>query len=493
MAVAASLLLAVAVGSFIYSERNPKKTETGQLQTIAVLPFKPLSPGANDDFLRIGMADALIMKLGGMRQIVVRPTSAVLKYTDSNENSESIGRALFVDAVLEGYIQRDGERIRATARLVRVHDGAQLWAGRFDDSFTNFFALQDSISAQVAHSLSPALISDEKQALAKRYTQNTEAYLEYLKGRYFWNKRTATDAEKAIKHVEQAIALDPNYALAYSGLADCYAIRTATPPKIAIPKAMAAAMKAVELDDGLAEGHVSLGTVKELYEWDKAGAEAEYKRALELNPNYALAYGFYSMYLTSMGRFDEGAAAAKRSQEIDPLSPSLYIYAGWNFYNARQYDRSIEEAQKAIDLDPNVSMAYNIMVRAFAEKKMFKQAIEMGQRAEALSRQKRLVSKEYPISLASLGYAYAVSGQVDEARQKLNDLKELSAEAYVSPKHFAVIHAGLGEKDQALEYLEKTYQERDEMQRFIKVSPIFDNLHSDPRFIELLSRVGLPK
>jgi DNA-binding winged helix-turn-helix (wHTH) protein/TolB-like protein len=494
MAVAASLLIVLAVGSFIYFQRTPKKTAAVQLRTIAVLPFKPLSTGADDEYFRTGMADALIIKLGGLRQIVVRPTSAVLRYTDSNQDSQAIGRALGVDAVLEGYIQRDGERIRATARLVSVRDGAQLWAGRFDDAFTNVFAVQDSISAQVAHSLSPTLMNEEKQALAKRYTENTEAYLEYLKGRYFWNKRTAADAEKAIKHFEQAIALDPHYALAYSGLADSYAIRTAVPPRIAIPKAIAAALRAVELDDGLAEGHVSLGTIKELYEWDRTGAESEYKRAVELNPNYALAHGFYSMYLTSMGRFDEGAAEAKRAKEIDPLSPSMCIYAAWNFYHTRQYDRSIEEAQKAIDLDPNVSMAYNVMVRAFAEKKMFKQAIEVGQQARVTSQQKGLLmSKEHPLSLASLGYAYGVAGQTSEARQILDELKDLSTKGYISPNHLAVVHAGLGEKDQALEYLEKTYQERDEMQRFIRVSPIFDNLHSDPRFIDLLRRVGLPQ
>jgi DNA-binding winged helix-turn-helix (wHTH) protein/TolB-like protein/tetratricopeptide (TPR) repeat protein len=494
LALAASLLLVLAVGSFIYLQRNPKQTAAVQLRTIAVLPFKPLSPGADDEYFRTGMADALIIKLGGLRQIVVRPTSAVLRYTDSKEDSQAIGRALGVDAVLEGYIQRDGERIRATARLISVPDGGQLWAGRFDDSFTNVFAVQDSISAQVAHSLFPTLINDEKQALAKRYTDNTQAYLEYLKGRYFWNKRTAADAEKAIKHFEQAIALDPNYALAYSGLADCYAIRTGIPPAIAIPKAMSAALRAVELDDGIAEGHVSLGTIKELYEWDRSGAEREYKRAIELNPNYALAHGLYSLYLTSMGRFDESAAEAKRAQEIDPLSPSMYIYAGWNFYNARQYDRSIEEAQKALGLDPNVSMAYNIIVRASAEKKMFEDAIAAGQRAKELSAEKgSLMSKEYPLSLASLGYAYAVSGQPYEARQILAELRDLSSKGYISPNHFAVVHAGLGEKDQALEYLEKTYQERDEMQRFIKVSPIFDNLHSDARFIDLLRRVGWPQ
>jgi DNA-binding winged helix-turn-helix (wHTH) protein/TolB-like protein len=496
IAIAAGLL-AVSIGSIFYLRSvggaHPG-VATMPVRSIAVLPLKQMGPAAGDEYLGVGLADALITRLGAMRNVAVRPTSSILKYGNSELDPLVAGRALGVDAVLDGRIQRDGNRLRITLQLVSVTNGAHLWSGKFDDTFTNIFALQDSISDQVAHSLSANLINDEKQALGKRYTENTEAYLEYLKGRYFWNKRTAADAEKAIKHFEQAIALDPNYALAYSGLADCYAIRTAIPPGIAIPKAMAAALRAVELDDGLAEAHVSLGTIKELYEWDRAGAESEYRRAVELNPNYALAHGLYSMYLTSMGRFDEGAAEAKRAREIDPLSPTIYIYAAWNFYHARQYDQSIEVAQKAIDLDPNASMAYNVMARAFAEKKMFKQAIEMGQQASVISEQKGpMMSKEHPLSLASLGYAYAVSGQPNAARQILDELKDLSTKGYVSPNHFAVVHAGLGENDQALEYLEKTYQERDEMQRFIKVSPIFDNLHSDQRFIDMLRRVGLPQ
>jgi DNA-binding winged helix-turn-helix (wHTH) protein/TolB-like protein len=490
-------LLAVSIGSVFYLRaggRTHAAPAAAPVHSIAVLPLKQMGPAAGDEYLGVGLADALITRLGVMRNVAVRPTSSVLKYGNSEMDPLAAGRALGVDAVLDGRIQRDGNRLRITLQLVSVANGSPLWSGKFDDTFTNIFALQDSISDQVAHSLSANLINEEKRPLAKRYTENTEAYLEYLKGRYFWNKRTAADAGKAIEHFEQAIALDPNYALAYSGLADCYAIRTGIPPTIAIPKAMSAASRAVELDDGLAEAHVSLGTIKELYEWDRDGAESEYKRAIELNNNYALAHGLYSMYLTSMGRFDEGAAEAKRAWEIDPLSPTLYIYAAWNFYNARQYDQSIEVAQKAVDLDPHASMAFNVMARAFAEKKLFKQAIEMGQQAKVTSEQKGLtMSKEHPLSLASLGYAYAVSGQPYEARKILDELKDLSTKGYISPNHFAVIHAGLKEKDQALEFLEKTYQERDEMQRFIKVSPIFDNLHSDARFIDLLRRVGLPQ
>ncbi|MGH9907408.1 MAG: tetratricopeptide repeat protein, partial [Pyrinomonadaceae bacterium] len=212
---------------------------------------------------------------------------------------------------------------------------------------------------------------------------------------------------------------------------------------------------------------------------------------IELNPNYALGHGLYSMYLTSMGRFDEGAIEAKRAQEIDPISPNFHIYAGWNFYHARQYDKSIEAANRVIELDPNVSMAHNILARSYAEKKMYQDAVSAGQRAATLSERKGQLSKEHPLSLASLGYAYAVYGKASEARQIIEELKDLSSRSYISPNHFAVIYAGLGENDKALEYLAKTFEERDEMQRFVKVSPIFDSLRSDPRFVDLMRRVGL--
>ncbi len=493
MIVVLLVLSFAGVLTYLWLSQNTKPPATSaEVKSMAVLPFKTLGGEASDEYLGLGLADALITQLSRTQQITVRPTSAVRKYVAVDQDAVAVGQALGVEAVLEGSVQRAGERIRVTVSLLRASDGVSLWVAKFDEKFTDIFTVQDAISNQVAKALLIDLTSGERQLLTKRYTENTEAYLEYLKGRYFWSKRTANDAEKAIQHFEQAIALDPNYALAYSGLADSYAIRTALPPRVAIPRAMAAALKALELDAELAEGHVSLATIKELYEWDKAGAEREYKRAIELNPNYTLAHGLYSMYLTSMGRFDEGAAEAKRAEELDPLSPNMYIYAGWNFYNSRQYDRSIEEAQKAIHLDPNVSMAYNILVRAYAAKKMYTDAISLGQTLRSSSEQKELMlSKERPLSLASLGYAYAVSGKTQEAHQILEELKELSAKTYVSPNHLAVIYAGLGDKERVLEYLEKTFEERDEMQRFVKVSPIFDSLHLDPRFLELLRRVGL--
>jgi TolB-like protein/DNA-binding winged helix-turn-helix (wHTH) protein/Tfp pilus assembly protein PilF len=487
------MVLLIAGGVIAYRNfPRPDRIGPGAITSVAVLPLKNLTGSANDEYLADGLTEGLISSLSKIQGLKVISRGSVFAFKGKEIHPHEVGRRLGVMSVIEGGILKSNGSARVSLRLVNTKDGRVLWshesAGR---SASDFFEIEDDLARRAAVALRPEIAAKQANRDARQYPKNPEAYLEYLKGRYFWNKRTAADAERAIQHFEQAIALDPSYAQAYSGLADCYAIRTALPPRVAIPKAMAAAMKAVELDNELAESHVSLATIKELYDWDRKGAESEYRRAIELNSNYALAHGLYSMYLTSMGRFDEGAAEASRAQEIDPLSPNMHIYLGWNFFNARQYDRSIEEAQKAIDLDPNVTMAYNLMARAYAQKKMYKEAIEVGERATRISDQgTSMMSKEHPFSLASLGYAYAVSGQLNEAHRIIQELKELSTKSYVSANHLAVIYAGLGEKERVIEYLEKTFEERDEMQRFVKVSPIFDGIHADRRFGDLLVRVG---
>jgi TolB-like protein len=266
------------------------------VNSIAVLPFKPLGTEGSDEVLGLGMADALITKLSNLRKIVVRPTSAVLKYTGPGHDPLAVGRELSVDSVLDGKIQKLGDRVRVTVQLVRVRDGLPLWAEKFDEQFTSIFAVEDSISEQVTKALVLKLTGEEKKQLSKHYTESPEAYQLYLKGRYFWNKRAAEDLEKSIKFFEQAIGKDPNYALAYAGLADAYSVlaNTPLPQRDAMSKAKAAAMKALELDDTLAEAHTSLALVKMSYDWDWPGAEREFKRALELNPNYATAHHWYA-------------------------------------------------------------------------------------------------------------------------------------------------------------------------------------------------------
>jgi TolB-like protein/DNA-binding winged helix-turn-helix (wHTH) protein len=490
LVVVLGVVLLIAGTVILYrNSTRPSSVAPGTIRSVAVLPLKNLTGVAADEYLADGLTEGLIGTLSKLDGLKVISRGSVFAFKGKEIHPREIARQLGVMSVIEGGILKSNGSARVSLRLVNTADGRVLWSHESAArSATDLFEIEDDLGRRVAVALRPELTAKQTNRAAKK---NPEAYLEYLKGRYFWNKRTAVDSERAIQHFEQAIALEPTYAQAYAGLADCYTIRTGLPPKAAIPRAIAAALKAVELDDEVAEGHVSLATIKELYEWDRKAAESEYKRAIELNPNYALAHGLYSMYLTSLGRFDEGASEATRAQEIDPLSPNMHIYAGWNFFNARQYDRSIEEAQRAIGLNPNVSMAYNIIARAYAQKKMYKEAIEVAEQARTISNQPTsMMSKEHPLSLASLGYAYAVSGRLDEARQIIEELKELSTKSYISPNHLAVIYAGLGEKDRVLEYLEKTFEERDEMQRFVKVSPIFDGIHSDPRFGDLLVRVA---
>jgi len=463
--------------------RAPRRPAgTLSVKSIAVLPFKDFGAVGDEERLGPGLADVLITRLSVLKGVSVRPTSAVLKF--DGQDSVAAVRRLEVDAVLEGSIHRHDSRVRVTARLVAVNDRAMLWGAQFDEQPKDLFAIQDALSGQVAQALVSDLSDVEARMIAKRPTESIEAYQHYMKGRYFWNKRTTADAEKAIAHFEQAIARDPNYALAYSGLADCYALRTALPPGEAMPKAKAAALKALELDDTLAEAHASLALVKELYGFDYPGAEREFKRAIELNPSYALAHGWYAMHLTKSGRFDEGAEAARRAQELDPTSPSLHIYAAWNFYHSRQFDRSIEEVRRAVELDPNARTAYYIATYAYAAKGMYKEVIAEAEKAKS-------VSINHSDTLGVFGYVYAVAGRAGEARKILAELKELSGQGHVSPYHMAIIHAGLAETDPALNHLEQACRERVEALFFLKVDPAFDGLRDKPRFQELLKKLDL--
>lgn len=456
-------------------------------RSMAVLPFEQLGAEAGDEYFGIGIADVLITRLSNIHQIVVRPTSAVLKYTEQAQDPVAAGRELKVDSVLEGSVHRAGEQIRVTVRLVSVRDGALLWAEKFDAKFTDIFRVQDSISEQVARALTLELTGEEQTRLIKRYTDNTEAYQAYLKGRYFLNRRTEEDFEKGIKYFQQAIDLDPNYALAYAGLADSYALLVVfgvLPPREAMPKAKTAALKALEIDPNLAEAHTSLAHVKHCYEWDFAGAEEEYKRAIELNPNYAIAYHWYGLYLARMGRFDEAVGEMERSQEIDPFSLANGANLGWTFYAARRYDQAIEQLNRTLEMDPNFARARLYLGRAFVQKGMYAEAIAEFQKAMTLS-------GGSPIVLAALGHVYGVLGKRDEAQKVLDQLRERANREYISPYEIARVCISLGDKDQAFTWLEQAYEDREERVVLLKVDPLLDSLRPDPRFADLLRRVRL--
>ncbi|MCM3869659.1 MAG: winged helix-turn-helix domain-containing protein [Pyrinomonadaceae bacterium] len=466
---------------------SEKSASASPIRSIAVLPFKPLVASSRDESLELGMAETLITRLSSLREINVRPTTAVRKYNSLEQDAMAAGRELHVESVLDGSLQQVGDRLRVSVRLVRVSDGQTLWAERFDESFTDIFAVQDRVSEQVTRVLAVRFGDQEQSQLTKRYTQKPEAYQLYLRGRYFWAKMTADGFRKSIEYYNQAIKLDPAFALAYAGLADSYNFLGSfgeIPLRESHPKARAAATKALELDDQLAEAHTSLAAIIMDYYWDWPEADRHFKRALGLNPNYSTAHRLYSQYLSLMGRPDEAIAEAKRALDIDPLSLGENHNVGLAFYRARQYDETIKCARKTIEMDPNFMPAHILLGLAFLEQDRSEQAIAEFQTGRELSGNSTHLR-------AMLAYSYARAGHEREARKILDELIRFSADHYVSAFDLAGVHIGLGENDKAFIWLERSYQDRMWMLGYLKVEPLFDPLRSDPRFADLVQRVGL--
>jgi DNA-binding winged helix-turn-helix (wHTH) protein/tetratricopeptide (TPR) repeat protein len=482
----AVFLAALAVARYLPLRGGPDAPRSvADVRSIAVLPFKPMA-GPDTEHLGLGMADALITKLSQLKQITVRPTRAVLNYTAPDDDYVGMGSELKVDSVLDGRIQKDGEQLRVSVQLVKVSDGSTIWADTFDERFTNIFNVQDSISDQVTQKMLLELSGEEKRQLTKRYTKSTEAYQAYVRGRYHWNKRTEEGLKMAVESYREAQEKDPAYALAYVGLAECYALFSTyavLPAKEAFPKAEAAALKALELDERIAEAHATLGVVEYEYNWDWQGADREFKRALELNSNYATAHQWYGGYLISLGRFDEGISAIKRARELDPLSPIINASVGWFYYYARDYDKAIEEGRKALKLEDKTGIAHYFLALAFIKKGMYGEAI-----AE-LHRSLRL-SPDDVDSMAALVQAHTLAGDKEKARKSLDDLRRAAERIYVPPFTLGMAFMGIGDKDRAFEWLEKAFEERSPNFVGLKTDPAFDSLRSDTRFQDLCRRVG---
>ena len=488
LAVTGFLLVSgIALASYVWIKNKSTPGESrAPIKSIAVLPFKSLGTDPSDDYLGLAIADTLITRLSNVRQIRVRSTSAVRKYARPGLDVLAAGREQNVDFVLEGSTQRSGDTIRVTLQLVNVQEGSPIWSFKGDEQSSNLLAMQDSISEQIARALIPTLTGEQRNLLAKHYTENAEAHELYMRGRYLWSTG-ATDVEKnrkAIDFFNRALEKDPRFALAYSALADAYIVLAAeVVPSEVMPRAKDAAVKALALDDALPEAHVSLARVKAYYDWQWLAAEAEFKRALALNPNSADAHREYGFYLTSVGRNDEAIAETKQGQELgDPFSFGvLFALAG-----ARQYDQVIEEGQKKVKLEPNSPYIRLWMGVAYDEKGMHEEAIAELLKAVDLSRGATLMK-------AQLGHAFAVAGKKSEAKNILSELKTLAGQRYVSSYDIALIYVGLGEKDQAYSWLEKAYAERARRLWALKVNPAWDSLRSDPRFANLLRRIGLPQ
>ena len=454
--------------------------------SVAVLPFEDLSPQKDQGHLCDGMAESIINALTRVKDLRVPAPTSSFTLKSRELNMQGIGEKLNVKTVLRGSIQKAERRVRIIAQLINVDDESLLWSDQYNRELDDIFAIQDEITIAIVDNLKVKLLGEERLKLVKRYTDNPEAYDLYLQGRFHWNRRTVDGMQKSIEYFEKAIKVDPTYALAYAGLADTYIVLGewgVFRPKETYPKAKSAAMKALEIDDRLAEAHNALAMIKRDFDYDWERAEREFKRALELNSNYPTAHQWYAEYLVAMGRFDEATAEIKRAQELDPLSLVKKTIGGMVYYNSRKFDLGIEQCQKVLDLDPSFLFVRFFLGINYFAKEMYEEAIKEFQ----------LSAEIFLYSQSMLGYAYALSGKRDEAVQILDQLYERSKKNYVSPSSFAFIYAGLGEYDRAMECLEKGYDERDMQLLFLKVSSYFDILRDNPRFQDLLQRMDFPK
>jgi len=481
-------------GSYVpvFKNRNAIELTPGPVpaerHTIAVLPFVNLSDDPQNEYFSDGLTEELIRaltKVGGL-QVVAWTSSAQLK--GKTYDIGTIGKRLAVGAVLEGSVRKAGDRLRVTAQLIRVTDQHYLWSETYERRMQDVFAIQDEISRAIVNTLRIRLVGEPGAELVGRYTRNLEAYNSYLRGRHYFNQQTPEGLRKAIEFFERAIGEDPHYASAYAWLSDSYnllVIWGGIPANAVMAKARAAAERAVELDDTLAEAHTSVAANRAVFDWDWRGAEGEFQRAIELQPGFASAHHGYAMLcLAPLRRFAEAIAEMERALELDPLSLFINSSAGTAFYYARQYERAVEQFGKAIDLAPNYHLGHWGLGRAYAQKGKFEPAIAAFEKARDLS-------GGSPLTLGGLGYAYGRSGRREEARQLLDELGLRSASSYVSPFHTAIIHLGLGRKKQALEWLEKACQEHDARLGWLQADPIHDPLRSDLRFSGLLQKVGL--
>jgi DNA-binding winged helix-turn-helix (wHTH) protein/TolB-like protein len=484
------LSLAVSIAAlayFLIQEGSYQATTEPMVKSLAVLPFKPLKPAGRDEELGFGIADTLITRLGGSGQFIVRPVTAVRRYATIEQDALTAGREQRVDAVLEGSIQREGQKVRVTARLLRITEGQSLWGGEFEIEATELFAAQDEVSRKIIDSLSFKLTGDRRTFPVKRDTESATANQLYHEGRFFWNKRTEEGYYKAIDRFTQAIDDDPQYAPAYAGLADTWHLLgdySLLAPRETFPKATAAALNAILLDDSLAEAHTALAYAKFLYDWDWERAESEFKRAIALNPSYTTARQWHAEYLSAMGRSTESQAEIKRALALDPTSLILNAEQGWVSYIAGDYDRAIERCRKTIDMDANFYPAHFWLGQACEMKGLYREAIAAYEKAAPLS-------GGSPEVLASLGHAYAASGERSKAEKKLGELKSLATRRYVSPYFLALIFEALGERPRALSELQKACADRSRSVPFLKVDPMYERLRGDSGFTALLRGAGL--
>ena len=479
------LILAASLSWILYSQSQ----SSPKIRSLAVLPLESLSGDASQDYFADGMTDALITDLAQISALRVISRTSVMTYKRVRKPLPEIARELNVESVVEGTVLRSGERVRITAQLIQVvPDEKHLWAHSYEGDLQDTLALQNNVARAIAGQIRVTLNRQEELALEKSKTVNPEAYEAYLKGRYFWNKRTGEGLKKAIDYFDRAIDTDPAFAKAYSGLADSYALMGdweygILSPQDAFPRAKTAATKALALDDNLSEAHTSLAFILDLYDWDWASAEKEYKRALTLNPGYATAHHWYAWHLIVMGRTDEGIAELKKAESLDPLSLIISADLADALCIAHRYDESVQQSHKTIGMDPRFAVAHYQLGQALAQKHRHDEAISEFRRAIELSGGNTTVE-------SNLANAYAVSGRKEEAMKIVKDLESRQSQNSSTESNIALIYVGLGDNARAMIWLNKAYQAR--FNPSILVRPVFDPLRSDPRFQDLLRRIGLP-
>ncbi len=489
LALVSLILVAAGVTAYLWaSSRTKQAVGAAPPKSLAVLPFKNLTNGG-DENLGLGLADTLITRLGSLKQLNVRPTSSVLRYAGQSQEAALIGKELNVESVLDGSVQRADGKVRVALQLVNVRDGATLWAAEIDEEAKDIFRLQDRVAAQVIEALSLKLANAEQAQLAKRGTNNLEAYSAYLKGRLLWNKRTPEALKQSLAHFNSAIEQDPLYALAYNGLADAYVLLgeyNLTPPSDTFPKAKAAAQKALELDPNLGEAYTVFAYTLANYDWDFSGCEAAYRRAIELSPNYATAHQWYAEYLAMMSRFDEARREIKRAQELDPLSPIIGSVAGLNEYFARNPERAIAQLRSVIELEPNFAPAHGYLSLGYEITNKTNEAFAEQMKSMELN-------GTPPQLIDQFRQAYERGGFAAYWTSMLEMMRTMESQSvYVSPYYKATVYAKLGDHEQALRSLERAGDERIRYVAYAKVDPGFDFLRDDPRFQQLLKRIGLP-
>jgi eukaryotic-like serine/threonine-protein kinase len=475
---------AVGLSTYLHARR----TETA-IESIAVLPFVNQNRDPDNEYLADGLAESIINSLTQLPNLKVLPSSSVFRYKGRETDPLVAGNELGVRAILTGRIMQRGDNVTISTALVDVRENKQLWGEQYSEKVSDLLSVQREIAQQITNNLRLRLTGEQQTKVAKHYTDNPEAYRLYLKGRFYWNKRTGEALKKSIEYFNQAIEKDPSYALAYAGMAEAYVLLPdyfAGTPQESFPKAKAAAKKALELDETLGEAHTALAYT--LFNNDRNYPESnrEYKQAIELNPNYATAHQWYGHeYLLAAGRFEEAIAEGKRAQELDPLSLIINDNLGEDYFYARQYDKAIEQLRKTIEMDPSFYYAHLSLGFAYEMQGSFQEALTEYKRAQQLN--------DDPSVLAYLGHLYAASGKRAEALRTLDQMKEIAKQRNVPAYGFAIVYAALGEKDQAFERLERSYQDHTPDLNFLKADPFLDSFRSDPRFADLVRRVGPPQ